>query len=111
MKVTMRVWFKLIMLYAVLLVAYIPSLSAMGVTGSVELLTGIGTNHISRTQAYFFSDVIPYVKGGITFTYPAGLFTQTPTLLVTLSLLGLAYSTSSIVVAEVVSTTSLSATV
>jgi hypothetical protein len=80
-------------------------------TGVVELTTGLGTNHVTRIPAYFYSSAAAYVHGGLTFTYPSGLFTQTPTLLLTLSLLGRAYSPSELVVAEVVSTTSVQATV
>lgn len=107
-EIEMKTWVLLTILY----VLCVTSLSyCTETTGIVELTTGLGTNHVTRTPAYFYSSSAAYVHGGLTFTYPSGLFTQTPTLLVTLSLLERAYSPSELVVAEVVSTSSFQAEV
>lgn len=80
-------------------------------TGTIELQSGIGTFQVSRIQAYVYTDIKTYENGGVTFTYPDNFFTEAPSLLVTIILTGRAYSSSEIVVAEVVAATATYAVV
>lgn len=80
-------------------------------TGSIELQNGLGTFQVSRIQGCIYTDIQTYVNGGVTFTYPDNFFIEAPSLLVTIILTGRPYSSSEIVVAEVVATTAAYAVV
>ena len=66
---------------------------------------------IRNETALCFIDTASYVNGGTTFTYPAGLFSSTPTIRVSLEENGTTYSTSQVFVAEITASSSISATI
>ena len=82
-----------------------------GNTGTFIVELGLDTDHVSRVQARFYSDALSYVNGGITITYPTSFFNNTPSILITIELTGLAYSTEQLVVAEVTANSATSAMV
>ena len=63
----------------VILFTHNPLIQATMTTGAVTIAI-ITDNITTREPVNFASDKQPYVAGGTTFNYPAGLFTQTPTI-------------------------------
>jgi len=59
----------------------------------------------------YFLDNASYVNGGVTFTYPAGLFSTTPTIRVSLEENATVYSTSQVFVAHITSSSATSVTI
>lgn len=74
---------------------------------SEGVVTGRLSTFISNPSGFQSSltpyciDTASYVNGGVTFTYPAGLFSATPTIRVSLEENTTAYSTSQVFVAEI----------
>lgn len=81
------------------------------ITGAIGVEQGFDTGHLTNTNQIFYSNVLSYTAGGVTFTYPANFFTQKPFVRVTLALTGRAYHTYEAASCEIVSTSSAQTTV
>lgn len=64
-----------------------------------------------EVQVPFFSASASYENGGLTFTYPSGLFSSTPSVRVSAELTGLSYSTSRTVSTQITANSASSTTV
>jgi hypothetical protein len=80
-------------------------------TGVLDWSTNLGTTHVSRAAAFFYEDKISYVNGGITVTYPVGLFTSAPMITLALELTGLTYLVTQLVSAQVTANSATSTTI
>lgn len=69
----------------------------------------ITANEVDRFPAHTVTDLQPYVNGGLVFTYPTGLFTTTPIIIVTI--LAAPHASNITYTAEVCTENSLSAEV
>src|ERR1700738_3854825 len=81
----------------IIMIAVLHSQSFMShamITGLTQQTIIISPTQTSMSMVPFASDTQSYVNGGITFTYPAGLFTQAPYVVIAVQLTGLPYSTS-----------------
>lgn len=74
-----------------------------------ESSTGAGATQLSPLN--YAAQTLSYTAGGITFTYPAGFFSAPPTVLISLTLTGLSYTTATTVVAMIASNSASSTTV
>jgi hypothetical protein len=97
----MKKWYLLAMLISVSSVY-----ANNSTTGAIGVTIGLGTGHLTSTNQIFYSNILSYTPGGVTFTYPSGLFTQKPFIRVTLALTGRPYRTYEIAMHEIVSTSS-----
>lgn len=64
-----------------------------------------------EVQVPFFSASASYENGGLTFTYPSGLFSTTPSVRVSAELSGASYSSSQTVSTQITSNSTTSTTV
>ncbi len=81
------------------------------VTGNIERFESISDGVIQNSEMLYFLDSASYVNGGVTFTYPLGLFSITPTIRVSLEENMTAYSTSQVFVPHITSSSATSVTV
>ncbi len=81
------------------------------VTGNVSTFELVADGLIRNSSKPCFIDVASYVNGGVTFTYPVGLFSTAPTIRVSLEGNTTAYSTSQVFVAEITTNSATSTTI
>ena len=96
----MKQWCSLIAL------TFVSGIYADSVAGFIDVTTGLGTGQLSGTYQQFYANVLSYTSGGVTFTYPAGLFDSAPFLRITVALKNRPYRTYEAITYEVVSTSS-----
>ena len=81
------------------------------VTGNIERFESVVDGIFRNSEILYFLDNASYVNGGLTFTYPPGLFSITPTIRVSLEENGTAYSTSQVFVPQITSSSATSVTI
>lgn len=58
---------------------------ALSVSGSITTIEEIYPGYTEQGTAFWCSESISYTEGGVTFTFPSGLFTAIPTVVVSVS--------------------------
>ncbi len=68
------------------LLILLPSIECFAtmITGPMVQETEIRPGHIERSVVHYAAEEKDYVNGGITFSYPSGLFSQAPTVRITI---------------------------
>lgn len=80
------------------------SFEADGIYGRLQYIVPLSATSESLETAYYFSSILDYTAGGTTFTYTAGIFTQTPIVRVAVVLKNAVYSTGEAYVPVIEST-------
>ena len=77
-----------------ILMAYMSCVDAVIDSGFLIQALQIYTGRTDYQRQYYATGAIDYSTGGVTFTYPAGLFTQAPQVLISVQLKNLSFSTT-----------------
>lgn len=75
---------KIVKLFSALILLQSLKCFAVMVSGPLAQETEITAGHIQKTILHYAAEEKDYVNGGITFTYPTGLFSQAPTVRITI---------------------------
>ena len=81
------------------------------VTCNIERFESVADGLLQNSEILYFIDNASYVNGGVTFTYPVGLFSITPTIRVSLEENTTAYSTSQVFVPHITTSSATSVTI
>ena len=81
------------------------------VTGNIGRFESVADGVLQNSEIVYFIDNAAYVNGGVTFTYPTGLFSTTPSIRVSLEENGTAYSSNQVFVPHITSSSATSVTI
>jgi len=81
------------------------------ITGNLSKFEETISGVIENSLVNWCADSASYINGGITFNYPAGLFSSTPSVRVSLQENGTVYSTNQVFVAEITTNSSTLTTI
>ncbi len=79
--------------------------------GFISKETTVGTSTIETSRMNFCQEIQDYVAGGVTFNYPAGMFSSAPNVRLAIELKNLTYSTGQIISPIITANTTTSTTV
>lgn len=81
------------------------------VTGNLSTFESVADGLILNSAISYFIDSASYVNGGVTFNYPAGLFSTPPTIRVSLEEAETTYLTGQVFVAEITANSTTAVTI
>ncbi len=81
------------------------------VSGYIEAIEITVPGREDNIQVPYFAASASYVSGGVTFTYPMGLFSSAPTVKIGIELSGIGFLASRVISAQITANSSTSTTV
>ncbi len=91
--------------------AFVSVIPVLGQGGNQLQSVAMSASHTRLEPLWFDFDSVNYVNGGITFTYPAGVFSATPRVQITIQLQNAVYNSAESYVPEITANSTLSTTV